>query len=135
MSHHHHHMPEEQLLEDALALSYSCEGANPDGISLEELKASIVQGMQQIAARLAEDGVLYGHIKALLCWIDYTNQDGSIAFSVTRLGETDQTVPDCLNTQVRVRTWKMTVNVVSLWKIDALRQDELRVFFRTLFSY
>lgn len=131
MSHHdhHHHTPEEQLLEDALALSYSCEGTRPDGISLEELKAGIAQGLQQIAACLAEDGVLYGHVKALLTWKDCTNQNGRLAFSVTRLGETDQTILGPLPPLNQVIYWKMTVNVISLWNTTALQEDDLEKFF------
>ena len=131
MSHHdhHHHTPEEQLLEDALAFSYSCEGTHPDEISLEDLKASIVQGLQQIAARLAEDGVLYGHVKALLSWKDCTNQNGRLAFSVTHLGETDQTILGTSPTPNQLIYWKMTVNVISLWNTTALQEDDLEKFF------
>lgn len=118
--HHHDHGPDcacgchggrdaHALIDGALVLSrtWSREGCAP--VSGAALEGRVTVSLRQIAALLAEDGVIFGHIKALLrCGED------SVALSITRLDEVDRIAVGAWPPPAPVTGWTLTVNVLSL---------------------
>lgn len=103
------------LIDGALVLSrtWSREGCAP--ISGAALEGRVAASLRQIAALLAEDGVIFGHIKALLrCGED------SVALSITRVDEVDRTAAGAWPPPAPVTGWTLTVNVLSLVHTEAV---------------
>ena len=101
--------PARKLLEGALVLSRSWSRTSSPAIPAAELADRVAGGLRHIAALLAENGVVFGHIKALLrCGTD------SVTFSITRLDNVDRITVGGWPPPQPVEAWELTVNVLSL---------------------
>lgn len=104
-----------QVMDSALVLSQSWSRTCRPPIPAGELADRVAGGLRHIAALLAEDGVVFGHIKALLrCGGD------SVTFSITRLDDVDRITVGCWPPPHPVEAWDLTVNVLSLVNTGAV---------------
>ena len=117
-SHDHGHGGAHALLDNALTLSGSWRYPGP--VPEERVE----DGLREIAALLAEGGVILGHIKALLrCG------ESGIAFSITRLDAVDRTVIGTWPPSGPEGEWSLTVNVLSLVHTGVVTGERLEKLF------
>ena len=109
------------LLDNALTLSGSWRYPGP--VPEERVE----DGLRELAALLAEDGAILGHIKALL----QCGENG-VAFSITRLDAADRTVVGVWPPPGPEGEWSLTVNVLSLVHTGAVTRKMLEELFSSL---
>ena len=112
------------LIDGALVLSRTWDRTGVSPVSGEALEERVVSALRRVAALLAEDGVIFGHIKALLrCGAD------SVALSITRLDAVDRIAVGAWPPPRPVEEWTLTVNVLSLTHTDAVDATLLESLF------
>lgn len=118
--HHHHHHHGEEVVDSALILSRSGPMAGGE-MALEEALERGRAALLELAGAVAVEGVVLGHIKALLSCggVDCT-------LSVTRVGICDVLVPE--GAAVR-GSWTATLNLISMVRPKEDLEALLKRFF------
>ena len=119
--HHHHHHHGEEVVDSALVLSRAGVMAGGE-MDREEAVARGRTVLLDLAAAVAVEGMVLGHVKALL-----SCGETRCTLSVTRAGTCDVPAPE--GPPVR-GTWTATVNLISLHKPET----DLEPIFRQLFA-
>lgn len=114
------HGEAQALVERTLVLSKAWSGTEGSPADLAERVRS---GLSDLAGQVAEDGIIWGHLKVLLCC-----GGAALAFSVTRADTVDET-PSPLWPPAAPADWTLTVNVLSLVHTDAVTEETLDVLF------
>ncbi len=123
--HHEHHDPAQQdeaheLVDHALILSKHWQWDHSSAVRLQDMEARVVDGLQQLAEKLAFEDMIAGHIKALLrCG------GAAVSFSVTRLHDVDRNELGSLSARSADDGPELTVNILSLVNTDAVTEAEL----------
>ena len=111
------------LLEGALVLSRSWRREARPPVPAAALEDRVAAGLRRIAVLLAQDGVVLGHVKALLrCGAD------GVALSVTRTEAVDRTPLGHWPPAAPAAEWTLTVDVLYLVRaaaVDAPLLDHL----------
>lgn len=112
------------LVDAALVLSKSWERSAPAAVAAAALAEQTAQRLKAVAERLAEDGAVMGHVKALLeCGGE------RLGLSVTRTDIVDRTPDGAWSGERMVDAWRVTVNVLSLLHTDAVTEADLDAAF------
>ena len=122
--HDHEHGQAQEIVENALVISRSWTRESDTPVRAEELEKLTADGLEKIAVLLSTDGMILGHIKALLgCG------SGRSALSVTRLGIVDITHDGRWEPAAQVAAWSLDVNIISI------ENTGLEVDFRLVFPF
>lgn len=121
--HHHGHVhndPAHGMVDNALVLSGRWTIHLPQPRTAGEVADSVAGRLTALARPLAVDGMVPGHVKALI-------ECGGIsaALSVTRLGTVDSAWGAGWKADALVRGYDVTVNVLSLLNTRAVTREEL----------
>lgn len=111
-SHHHHHSPEDAAratVENALKYSAKKDIALESSAALSEIEATVRSILLVVAEKVAVDGIVLGHIKAVI-----KTEYGSCAISITKANCADAQYIGAWEEHKVVNQYSLTVNVLSM---------------------
>ncbi len=108
---HHHHHHGEEVIENALIYSRAGRFSSENPLTLGEAADKVRGVLLAIADVLAVEGMVLGHVKALL-----HADNASCTLSSTHVGECTLTYTAEGSPESRASEWELTVNVISAVK-------------------
>jgi len=103
------HDQAEKLVESALRISLKRDIRLDAPVAVELIEARLAMRLEGLAASVAVDGVVLGHIKALV-----QAEGGALALSVTRIGSIEPRYRGNWEGQAPICAFEVSLNVLSL---------------------